>query len=340
VLLDRSMYELDTGGRVTVLAGDVGGTKTVLALVESRGGALGLVRQGTFHSQELPTFESAIARFLADGPKVSISAACFGVAGPVVDGRVTTTNLPWHLDEERLAAAIPAERVRLLNDLAAMGEGMLALHPESFQVLQPGEPRTGTMALIAAGTGLGEAVLHWDGTRHVVLSSEGGHVDFAPRTDLEGELLRFLRHEFGHVSYERLISGPGLLNIYRFLRSRSGAPEPAWLRDRMESGDPSAAISEAGLRGDDPLCVQALDMFTAIYGAEAGNLALKSLAVAGVLLGGGIGPKIRAKLADRTFLDAFRDKGRFSLQMSSIPVRLALEPNAPLLGAARVAASL
>jgi len=325
---------------MTVLAGDVGGTKTVLALVEPRDGSLAVVRQGTFHSRELPTFESVVERFLADGPRVGIAAACFGVAGPVIDGRVRTTNLPWHLDEERLAAAIPAGRVRLLNDLAAMGEGMLALSAASFQILQPGVPRDGAMALIAAGTGLGEAVLHWDGTRHVVVSSEGGHVDFAPRTDLEVELLRFLRDEFGHVSYERLVSGPGLFNIYRFLRSRNSASEPAWLRDRIESGDPSAAISEAGLRGEHPLCVQALDMFASIYGAEAGNLALKSLAVSGVLIGGGIGPKIRTKLADGVFLAAFRDKGRFSSLMSSIPVRLALEPTAPLLGAARVAASL
>lgn len=323
-----------------ILAGDIGGTKTVLALVESRLGALALVRKATFHSHDFATFESVIARFLADGPKAGIDAACFGVAGPVVDGRVTTTNLPWHLEEDRLAAAIPARHVRLLNDLAAMAEGMLALPAASFEVLQAGEPRTGSMALIAAGTGLGEAVLHWDGARHGVVSSEGGHVDFAPRSDLEIELLRFLRGELGHVSYERIVSGPGLVNIYRFLRSRGGAPEPGWLRDRIESGDPSAAISEAALRGDDPTCVEALDLFVSIYGAEAGNLALKSLAVGGVLIGGGIGPRIRAKLTDGTFLHAFRDKGRFSTLMASIPVRLALEPNAPLLGAARVAASL
>ncbi|HWE22725.1 MAG TPA: glucokinase [Myxococcales bacterium] len=325
---------------MTVLAGDVGGTKTVLALVEPHDGALTVARLGTFPSHEFPTFESVVARFCADGPKVKIAAACFGVAGPVMDGRVKTTNLPWQLDEERLAAAIPARRVRLLNDLAAMGEGMLALPPSSFLELQSGESRSGTMALIAAGTGLGEAILHWDGTRHAVMGSEGGHVDFAPRTDLEVELLRFLRNEFGHVSYERLVSGPGLHNIYRFLRSRDGASEPAWLRDRLESGDPSAAISETALRGEDPLCVEALDMFVSIYGAEAGNLALKSLAVGGVLIGGGIGPKIRSKLADGTFQRAFCGKGRFAPLLSSIPVRMALEPQAPLLGAAKVAASL
>jgi len=325
---------------VTLLAGDVGGTKTLLGLFEPRAGDLTVVRQCALRSREFPTFEAAVAHFLADRPPVSIGAACFGVAGPVVDGRVTTTNLPWQLDETRLAAVIPAGRVRLLNDLVAMGEGMLALPAASWQTIQAGAPRDGTMALIAAGTGLGEAVLHWEGTRHVVLGSEGGHGDFAPRTDLEIELFRFLRKEFGRVSYERVLSGPGLFNIYRFLRADGDAPEPEWLRERIERGDASAVIAEVGLKDEHPLCVRALDVFASIYGAEAGNLALKALAVGGVVIGGGIGPKIRAKLADGTFREAFCDKGRLSPLMAAIPVRLALEPNAPLLGAARVAASL
>jgi glucokinase len=325
---------------MTLLAGDVGGTKTVLALVEPRASGVTVVRQGTLHSNEFPTFEAAVAQFLEDGPKVSIDAACFGVAGPVMAGHVKTTNLPWDIDEVRLSAEIPTGRVRLLNDLVAMGEGMLAMPAASFQTIQPGESRGGTMALIAAGTGLGEALLYWDGTRHVVVSSEGGHADFAPRTELEVDLLRFLQGEFGHVSYERIVSGPGLFNVYRFLRSRYGASEPAWLRDRLMNGDSSAVISEVGLLDGHPLCVQALDMFVSIYAAEAGNLALKSLSVGGVVIGGGIGPKIRKKLAGGTFREAFCGKGRFSALMASIPVRLALDSNAPLLGAARVAASL
>jgi len=325
---------------MTFLAGDVGGTKTVLALVEPRDGTLDVVRHGRFPSAGFPTFEAVVSSFLSDGPPVRIGAACFGVAGPVMNGRVKTTNLPWELDERRLAAEIQAGSVRLVNDLVAMGEGMLALPAASFETIQAGEPREGTRALIAAGTGLGEAVLHWDGTRHVVVGSEGGHTDFGPRNDLQGKLLEFLRKESGHVSYERVLSGPGLFNIYRFLRSLGGSGEPSWLRDRIQSGDPSAAISEAGLRDQDPLCAQALDMFVSIYGAEAGNLALKTLAVGGVVIGGGIGPKIRAKLASATFREAFCDKGRFSGLMASIPVRLALEPNAPLLGAARVAAAI
>jgi len=196
------------------------------------------------------------------------------------------------------------------------------------------------MALLAAGTGLGEALLIWDGERHLVVASEGGHADFAPRTDLELELLRFLRKEHGRVSWERVLSGPGLFNIYRFLRDTGDVPEPSWLGDRIAHGDPSAVVSEVGLAGAHPLCVQALDLFSAVYGAEAGNLALKALAVGGVYLGGGIAPKLSAKLADGAFATAFCDKGRFADLMASIPVWLVLEPRAALLGAAHVAATL
>jgi glucokinase len=298
------------------------------------------VRAATLPSREFPTFRVAIARFLTHGAPGPIEAACFGVAGPVVDGRCITTNLPWQLDEAELAAAIPAGRVRLLNDLEATGYGVLALPPSSLATLQAGGSRRGNMVLIAAGTGLGEALLIWDGARHAVIASEGGHADFAPRTDVEVELLRFVRKEFGRVSYERVLSGLGLFNIYRFLREQGGLSEPAWLRERIEREDPSAVISEVGLAGGHPLCVQALDLFASVYGAEAGNLALKALAVGGVFVGGGIAPKIRVKLEDGTFAAAFRDKGRFAELMASIPVRLALEPRAALLGAARVAQGL
>ena len=323
-----------------VLAGDVGGTKTALALFDHRAGALVLDREVELPSREFPTLEDAVARFLASPRRPAIDAACFGVAGPVVDGRSVTTNLPWHVDEASLRARIPAERVRLLNDLEATGYGVLALPPAAFEPLQPGTRRRGNMALIAAGTGLGEALLVWNGERHLVVASEGGHADFAPRTDLEIELLRFLRKEFGRVSCERVLSGPGLFGIYRFLRDSGEAPEPSWLGDRIASGDPSAVVSEVGLAGGHPLCVQALDLFSAIYGAEAGNLALKALAVGGVYLGGGIAPKIRAKLADGSFVAAFCDKGRFTELMASIPVSVVLEPRAALLGAAHVARGL
>lgn len=323
-----------------ILAGDVGGTKTLLALYEARGAELRPVRAASLPSRDFSTLEDAVARFLAKRPRGAIEAACFGVAGPVVNGRSVATNLPWQLDEGALAARIPAGRVRLLNDLEAMGHGVLALPPSSLATLQPGTPRTGNMVLVAAGTGLGEALLIWDGTRHAVIACEGGHADFAPRTDLEMELLRFLRKEFGHVSYERVLSGPGLVNVYRFLREDGGVSEPQWLHDRIESGDPSAVVAEVGLAGGHALCVQALDLFASIYGAEAGNLALKALAVGAVFVGGGIAPKIRAKLADGTFVTAFCDKGRFAQLMASIPVKLVLEPRAALLGAAHVAQGL
>lgn len=323
-----------------ILAGDVGGTKTVLALFTERGGRLALLREDLLASQEFPTLESAIERFLAGGPSETIAAACLGVAGPVVEGQWEAVNLPWKLDEATLARTVSAKRAKLLNDLEATGHGMLGLPRSSLVALQAGVARRGNMALIAAGTGLGEALIVWDGARHRAVASEGGHVDFAPRTDLEVELLQFLRREFGRVSYERVLSGPGLHNIYRFLRGRSGPAEPDWLRARMADGDPSAVISETALARRDPRCVEALDLFVSIYGAEAGNLALKAFAVSGVFIGGGIGPKIRDRLLDGAFMTAFRDKGRLSPLLATIPVNLALEPRAALLGAAEVARSL
>src|SRR3989441_5297412 len=229
---------LRRGQEVVLLAGDVGGTKTALALFDRRDGALVLERETELSSREFLSLEDAVARFLASPRRLRIDAACFGVAGPVVDGRSVTTNLPCQIDEATLRARIPARRVRLLNDLEATGYGVLTLPPTALAPLQPGTRRRGTVALIAAGTGLGEALLIWDGQRHLVVASEGGHADFAPRTDLEVELLRFLRKEFGRVSCERVLSGPGLFNIYRFLRDTGDVPEPSWLGDRIARGAP------------------------------------------------------------------------------------------------------
>lgn len=323
-----------------LLAGDVGGTKTAVALFKEAASGLELVRETTLPSGEFKSLEAVVRRFLAEGPSPRIAAACFGVAGPVLDGRCVTTNLPWEVDERSLAQAIPAPRVRLLNDLEAAAYGVLILPPDKLEPLQAGKARKGNMVLIAAGTGLGEAILVWDGARHRVVPSEGGHADFAPRNDLEIDLLRFLQKEFGHVSYERVLSGPGLHNIYRFLRDTGHAPEPQWLRERMEREDPSAVVSEVGLAGAHPLGTTALDLFASIYGAEAGNLALKALAVGGVFVGGGIATKISAKLADGSFLTGFCDKGRYRDLMGSIPVHLVLDPRAPLLGAAHVGRGL
>ncbi|MGH7392331.1 MAG: glucokinase [Candidatus Rokuibacteriota bacterium] len=325
-----------------LLAGDVGGTKTLLALLEAPAGTgpPTILREVSLPSREFSTFEGVVVRFLADGAPGRIDAACFGVAGAVVDGRCTATNLPWVLDEQKLAADIPAGRVRLMNDLEATGHGVLALEGASLDTLQPGTRRPGNIAVIAAGTGLGEALLVWDGRRHLVVASEGGHADFAPRTGLEDDLLKSLRGKHGHVSYERVLSGRGLFNIYRFLRETSGLGEPPWLRARLAEGDPGAVVSQAALDGADPVCSQALDVFVGIYGAEAGNLALKGLTVGGVFVGGGIGPKIRRRLAAGAFVEAFRDKGRFANLLAAIPVHLVLEPRTALLGAVRVAHAL
>lgn len=319
-----------------ILAGDVGGTKTALALFRA-GAELRLVAEATYPSAAAQGLEPLVRRFLADHGAPAISVACFGVPGPVVDNRATPTNLGWTLDAPALAAAIPAGRVLLVNDLEATARGILELGPGDVVSLQPGRPRAGNQAVIAAGTGLGEALVVRDGARHLVVATEGGHADFAPRGPRQVALLAFLEAELGHVSVERVLSGPGLVNLYRFARATRGAGEPAWLTDRLASGDPAAVISEAALAGADAACAEALELFVAIYGAEAANLALKGLALGGVYVAGGIAPRIRARLEDGAFVRAFRDKGRFAGVMEGIPVRLVLEPRAALHGAARIA---
>jgi glucokinase len=323
-----------------ILAGDVGGTKTTLGFFDEGAGGLTPIREATLPSHEFPSLEAVVAKMLGLGRAERIDVACFGVPGPVVDGRCVTTNLPWEVEEGAVARAIGASRVKLVNDLEVAGFGMLSLPATALATLQAGKPRPGHRVLIAAGTGLGEAILAWDGRRHTVMASEGGHADFAPRDEREIELLRFLAREWSHVSYERVLSGPGLHSVYRFLVESGSRSTPAWLEAKLSAGDPSAVISEVALAGGDAVCVEALDLFTSIYGAEAGNLALKALAVGGVYVGGGIAPKIRPKLEDGRFIAAFRDKGRFASLMAGIPVALALDPRAPLLGAARVAREL
>jgi glucokinase len=321
-----------------ILAGDVGGTKTELALFKAPRRTP--LREAKYASQNFPGLDAIIRLFLEAGPTVSVSAACFGVPGPVIEGRSTTTNLPWTLDERMLARDIRIPRVKLLNDLEAMAWGVMDLLPQEMVILQEGVSRPGNMALVAAGTGLGKAFMVWDGTRHVAVSSEGGHVDFAPRNESEIGLLASLRRQFGRVSDERVVSGPGLFNIYRYLRTAGNVAEPAWLTERIRRGDPSAAVAEAGLANEDPVCVEAIDLFASIYGAVAGNLALTVLAVGGVYIGGGIAPKLRTKLLDGTFVRAFRDKGRLAALLESVPLRLVLNEQAPVFGAARVASQL
>ncbi len=322
-----------------ILAGDIGGTKTVVALFEEAGrDELRLVRDATFPSKEHGSFEEILAKFLKEErTKPTPRAGCFGVAGAVIEGKCRTTNLPWQLDERDLARAIGAPSAKLLNDLEAAAYGMLYLRPDELCVLNPGvQPkRKGNVAVIAAGTGLGEAMLYWDGQRHNPLASEGGHADFAPQSDPEIELLRYLRDQLGgHVSFERVLSGPGYMNIYTFLRDKGYHPEPPWLAEKLKSGIPSATITQLGLAGEDPLCVATNEMFSTLYGAEAGNLALKCVAVGGVYVGGGIAPKMLPALQNGSFLRGFTNKGRFAELMKSIEVNVALNPRAPLIGAA------
>lgn len=326
-----------------ILAGDIGGTKSVLALFEAVGDGLRQIGEETFRNAEFASLGAVLSKYLQDKGALALSAGCFGVAGTVIDGRCRLTNIDWEVDEGSLARALRASRVKLLNDLEAAAYGMLFLRDEEICVLNPGQDpsRKGNAAVIAAGTGLGEAILFWDGKWHHPIASEGGHADFAPRTDQEVALFRYLATEFGgHVSYERILSGPGLVNVYRFLRDSGYAAEPAWLRERLGEGDPGATVSEIGLAGGHPLCVAALELFSSIYGAEAGNLALKCLAAGGVFVGGGIAPKILAALENGSFMRGFADKGRFSDLLKGMRVSVALNPRAPLLGAAHYALRL
>jgi glucokinase len=258
----------------------------------------------------------------------------------VRDGRLRLTNLPWTLDSRELARNLAIDHVFLINDLEANGYGVAELTPEQLYTLSEGDAsQIGNRGLIAAGTGLGEGILAWNGRIHVPYPSEGGHTDFGPRNDEEIELLRFLQQKYnGRISYERVVSGMGLTNIYEFLRDSRGVEEPSWLADKIaEAHDPNSVITEMALSAKSELCAKALDMMVSIYGAEAGNLALKVLSVGGMYVGGGIAPKILEKLKDGTFMKAFVDKGRLSQLLINMPVRVILDSGAALLGAAAYA---
>src|SRR5687768_9608928 len=317
-----------------ILAGDIGGTKTNLALYEWTIDRLEPVHADSFHSADYQALEEIVEEFLSTFPPktsapdklidedddeeesgaeipvqpdpspdpITLTAACFGVAGPVIDNRCRTTNLPWVIDGGTLAQRFNVAHVQLLNDLEATAHGLLLLRPDEVVVLNAGTPpkKKQALALIAAGTGLGECILSWDGARYRPMPSEGGHTDFAPNSDSEIELLRHLRGSYLHVSYERIVSGPGLHAVYEYLRDTK-KNEPTWLAEKIKVGDPAAEIAQAGLNGQAEIATQALDMFASIYGAEAGNLALKGLTLDGVYVAGGIAPKLLKKLQDGSF---------------------------------------
>ena len=350
-----------------ILAGDIGGTKTNLALYDWPAERVEPVRLETFYSADYKSLEEILEEFLTppkppmllddiDGTAsseeetesekvpaepVKLTAACFGVAGPVIENHSQTTNLPWVVDGTALAKRFDIPRVQLLNDLEATAYGILLLRPDELEVLNAGNPpkKRQALALIAAGTGLGEAILFWDGKSYRPMPSEGGHTDFAPNNDYEIELLRYLRSQFLHVSYERILSGPGLHAIYEYVRDTK-KNEPTWLAEKIKVGDPAAEIAEAGLKGQADIAKQTLDLFASIYGAEAGNLALKALSLDGVYVAGGMAPKLIKKLQDGTFMKSFINKGRYKRLLGNMPVKVVMNQLTALLGAASVAAAL
>lgn len=325
-----------------ILAGDVGGTKVHLGLYNFEGGHLKTLRDEKFASHEFTTLDAAVEQFLAAGGRMNreeIVAACFGCPGPVQDGRIKLTNLSWTLDTAALERSLSIEHVFLINDLEANGYGIPELAADSILTMHQGDATAaGSRGLIAAGTGLGEAMLIWDGKRHRPIASEGGHCDFAARTEREIALLQYLQRTLGgRVSWERVVSGKGIQNIYSYLCAVEKMDEPSWLRQRMATEDPNAVIGTCADEGSSELCMETMRIFAASYGAEAGNIALKVLAMGGVYLGGGIAPKILKTLTGGGFMQAFLDKGRLSPLLETIPVRVILDDTCALLGAAAYA---
>ena len=333
-----------------ILAGDIGGTNARLALFDVQNGNVQkddaensqfkLVHIEIFPSRNYSGLDEIVSEFVR-AARVHPAQACFGIAGPVQNGRVAASNLPWTVDSSRLADELKLNKTLLINDLEATGWGIGALAsndlaPLNTVISRNGSPQ-GNQAVIAAGTGLGEGGLYWDGRRHHVFASEGGHCDFAPVDDIQVELFQYLRARYGHVSCERILSGPGLVNVFDFLRDTGRGKPPDWLVGEMVESDAAAAVSHAGISGKCPMCEQALDIFVAVFGAEAGNLALKLKSTGGVFLAGGIAPKILPKLATPIFLEGFLNKGRLRHLMEIIPIKVITNDKLALLGAARCA---
>ncbi len=321
----------------TVLAADIGGTKTNMALFAYHDHRLELQFKSQYSSQDFSDFSDIITRFLPQN-SYDVDSACFGIAGPVIGGVCQTTNLPWTIETHTLQKQLGTLHVKLLNDLEATAYGMLYLDDSAFVSLNPnGIDQEGNRAVIAAGTGLGEALLYFDDDSYRPIGTEGGHSDFAPADEQQSALLAWLRRRYPeHVSIERILSGPGIFTLYEFLRNSGVAKEAEFMKTLKADVDKSAAVSRGALEMNDPLCHETLKLFARIYGAEAGNLALKSLSVGGVLIGGGIAPKILPYLQEH-FMETFRAKGRFSPLLSSMPVHVSLEQETALLGAARFA---
>jgi len=319
------------------LAGDIGGTNTRVAFFEGDPDHIKIAAIKIYPSGGHSGPEEIVRLFL-DEFRFPIESACFGIAGPIRDGRVETPNLPWVVESKRMASVIGVDSVRLINDLEANAHGIAVLQDSDLVTLAMGSPSTtGNRGLISAGTGLGMAGLLNEGKEYQPFASEGGHADFGPRNAIEIELLEYMLKKFEHVSWERVLSGPGLSNIYQFLRDTGKADEPVWLAGQMAS-EGTAAISRAGMEGSAPIAVQALDLFCTIYGAAAGNLALMVVATNGLFIGGGIAPRLLKKLQEPGFMKAFLAKGRVGSLLATVPVRIITNDKTALLGAGRCAA--
>ncbi len=318
-----------------LLAGDIGGTKTTLAIIDPLKGPRTFIVKETLPSGNYPTFDALLDVFFK-GKNYLVSQASFGIAGPIFEGRVQMPNLPWLIEESKLSKKLKIP-VHIINDLEAIATSVPILEKDDLETLSTGKPTEyGPLAVIAPGTGLGEAHLHWDGISYHPFASEGGHVDFAPIDPIEFKLLTFLQDRIGHVSYERVCSGPGILNLYTFFKESNQYPEPEWLRMQLSKiNDSAPIISQAALEGKAEIAVATMDLFVSILGREAGNLALKVLATGGVYLGGGIPRRIIPFLKKELFMESFKNKGRFSTLLADIPVYIICNPDAALIGAAQ-----
>ena len=319
-----------------ILSGEIGATRTRLAAFETEGNSLQRVVEKLYMSQEHSGLSGIITDFIrTEG--IPVQSACFGVAGPVKRGRSKISNLPWTIDARELAKQLKLNTVGLINDLEAYAYGIDALDSKDFVTLNEGSgDEEGNRAVISARTGLGMAGLYWDGFRHHPFACEGGHADFAPRNGLGMELLTYLQKKYGRVSCERILSGPGIKNIYDFLRDAKKLDEPQWLREQMAAAtDAPALISQLALEGKAAICDQTLSLFVSIYGAETGNCALNFLSTGGVFLGGSIAAKIVPKMKDPIFMQSFLDKGRMEQLLKEMPVKIVLNDDSGIIGAAR-----
>jgi len=319
-----------------ILAGEIGATRTRLAAFETEGNQLQCAVEKTYMSQQHDGLEGILADFIkTEG--IPVHSACFGVAGPVRAGRSKISNLPWVLDAREIAKQLRLNSVGLLNDLEAYAYGIDGLESKDFITLSEGaEGAEGNRAVISAKTGLGMAGLYWDGFRHHPFACEGGHADFAPRNDLQMELLAYLQKKYGRISCERILSGPGIRNIYDFLRDAHKAEEPEWLRTEMSAApDPPALISQMALEGKAAICDQALSIFVSVFGAEAGNCALNFMSTGGIFIGGSIAAKIVSKMKAPVFLESFLDKGRMETILKDMPVKIVANDDSGMIGAAR-----